>query len=977
MSFFERTATVNGKCQVKIGALQLPPQDVIILLQTILYKKNANNSNIQYRDILQKAYNVLPKSGADNVQKIVTPVYNKIEAFISLLISMEDASPNTAIEWDQVEACLTDIDTELKRLFKEYYWTIYALKPALIRFFQSFLDDLRTRSTITAAFNTHSLSPILGQLIVNEYQDHGVTLPQIVTSSQDVSDVKDIDPFLLEEAWEKMKVMESVQGDQVGDAQNYYRDLDYLQVLQTEDMYYEDPHNGNLHANCRLSELSCEQLSELAQKVMAQSSSPDTLSTQRFTLQTLAILRELYFKITNSRLDEKQLTSILLALQNAKFELQWQLDASQTSPSALLLYISLLCLRGDIVHIEQAEQLLQLQTGQEQHLRFLQQIKIMYSPKISQVSTPSIGALHCRSLTPLAKTYYFGSQLIRFSEHPAQNLYLAQALLEMKQHMLQHFDAWYEVLWSMVPPQDPSLQSYREALLVQLDQTWMRHIHDHLPLYSLQNIDQTIELFQRSVLGKIWQDTEQKLCELSSRFRASDKVAIKRLEFLRTQSNVIDEKLAIRHYGRYAESLSVLPLARERVKHTSYARLYYDRPYLTVLEQMQCIHRYMKHHLAQIQRLCPDARRVTNHSEQLEVFIQYLAEHQQRGEFSAEMVAATTRCVHLYQSVNGLIKWSNDETLLPNMGILSNVTSEHACKTLAETMMTQLDWITQTNSLYFQYLESNTVKLAAMKLHTQAQRLASDPSNQTLLTDLLQTLITQQQVLSQLWWYVHFFGWLFGYADVRVVCAQALQHLNQMIALQQIPEQVWQDAQEKALCVPFLEKFQINLGRIQICAAQLPAWQIIIEEIRAIENNTFGYARMYELRDFLRTHRQKFMTTHSSFLYGNRQVDQIDKLLRGLDQAITLIEKNTRGVLADRILLKQKSQQVQNRDEGIAKVSIQPGMMKDYFFDMWITSKQGATQFKRFYDTNEFFAFVRKPDAAQDLLCEDRRQLVC
>ncbi len=971
MSFFESITTASGETRIKIGLLSLSPSDSIKLLQTILIKKDAINSDVTYHNILKKAHNILLKEGADSVQTIVEPLYQKLLVLFRLLISMEDGSPLQNVEWARVDACLVDIDAEMKPIFKQHYWKIKGLHYVLVVFFQTFLEDARTKKVISKALTEASVQPILGQMIVNEYQDFGVTAPVVVPVNAGYLGTEDIDAGLLDAVIEKIAVIERIAMDRSDDESlHHIRDLAYLQVLSSEDFFYHNAALGTGRQTCRLSALTQEQLVELAYTIMQPSE--DGFTTQRTVLQTLAILHALYRKMTGTSLSEQDLASILLALKQSQFELQWQLDADRTSPGALLLYTSLLCLRGDVVHIEQAERLLAMQSAESQGRKFLKQLNIVYTESIHR-SVTKIGVMHARELSAQSHTYYFGSQAIRFFEHPAVNLYLAQALLKMKQRVLQPFDAWYALLWPMVD-QSPVLQGYREKLLANLDQTWMQYVHTHLPCHDLQSIDHMIEQFQRDILVQVWKKTEKKLFEFIS--TKISPAAFERLAFLRKQSEVTYAILSKQHFGRYAASLTTLHGYDEGVKQVSQARLYYDRAYLLQEERMQWIQRYLKHHLLHLQRLCPEVKKTPVPSEQFEIMIRYLAEKCEQRAFSAEWVAAMNLCVDLYHCTHSILTWSDEPSVRTNVAALAMVSSSNAIQTLGATVLGRLHWVTQTDSFYYQWLESHTVKQAAHKMYDLAQRLSVEPNNKDVLKDFVQTLFEQQTILGQLWWYFPF-GWFFGYADPRELCATTLQKVNQMVSLQQISTDLWQEANEAARCAPFMQAFQNAVQGIRLDTRQLVAWQTVMQEVQAIQSNHSGFAMVYELQAYLQTQRQKFILCRQGYFYGSRQTDQIDPLLKILDHARCDIEKTTQGSLASRAFLAKKIQKVQAKSENIAEISVQPGYFNDYFFDMWTNPKMGEAHCKRFYHANDFFAFTRKMESLEEthLACEISAQL--
>lgn len=958
MSFFKTSITSSGQLRITIGALQLTPSECISLLQAVLIKKDAINSEKVYNNILNQSKRVLTETGGENVRNIVQPLYGKVLGLFRLLISMEDASPLPNVDWAQVDACLIDIDANTKELFKKYSTTIWAFSYLLVPFFQGFISDPRTKKVIAEVLTKHSLQPVIGQMIANECHDCGVTVVPMPPVNSGFLSQQEVNTDLLEAVLEKISVIERIAMERsADDSPHYIRDLAYLQALSTDDFYYQ---NGQAYQRCRLTALTQEQLIALMSTVMRPCE--DNVASQRATLQTLAILLELYRRLTGTNLGEKDLASILLALQQSQFELQWQLDANKTSPGALLLYTSLLCLRGDVVHIEDAERLLALQNAASQSLKFLAELNIVYT-ECTDPSGTKIGVLHTRVPLKNPHSYYFGSQFLKFSEHPALNLYLAQTLLEMKQSVIQAFDAWYAILRNADEP-SLFLQNNREGLLKNLDCSWMQFISTRLSCQNLQQIDHLIQEFQRDNLVKVWQKTEKTLSEYAAKQTLSSAASI-RLDVLRTSSDAWTAQLSQQHFGRYAASLSDLSGYDEGGKYLSQARLHYDRAHLLEQKDMDWLQRYLKQRLLAIQRLCPAAKRTSVAKEQFEILIHYLGDKCGQEGLSPEWVAAMDLCVNLYHCMESILVWSDVSTVQENMGSLSKVTSDMAIQALAKTLMKRIHWVTQTDSFYYRWLESRTVKRAAHHIYDLAQKIAIEPSNKDVLKSFMQALFEQQSILSQLWWYFPF-GQFFGYADLRDVRRMALQQVNQMVSLQQISVDLWQEAQEAAQSAPHMQRFDLAIFRIRVDASQSGAWQTVLQEVQAIQVNHSGFAMLYELQAYLQTQRHKFILSRPGFFYGTIQIDQIAPLLKILDRACCEIEKTTQGSITYQAFLAKKAQQVLVRNTSISSIYIQIGRLNDYFFDMRTQFKGGDVRCKRFYQANDLFTFARKAGVLEE-----------
>lgn len=961
--FFETVTTPTGETRIQIGTRQLSPHDCICLLQTILIKKDAINADQKYQDILNKAKKILSKTGADSVQKIVDPLYQKLQILLHLLISMEDGSPLPNVSWSEVDNRLMELNVAMKAVFKQHALKIKMLHYVLVPFFQSCFSDARTKKVIARALTEASCQPILGQMLANEYDDCGVSVPVVVPDNVGYVSVETLDPSIVDATLEKIAVIERIAIEQSGDETlHYLRDLAYLQVLSTEDFYYHDPHLPTSKRVCRLSTLSVDELAQLVCIVMQSSHHPNEnpLMQHRRLLQMLAIMHELYRNITGNRLTDKEWASILLALQQSTFELQWQLDVHKTSPRALLLYASLLCLRGDRVHIEQAERLLGLQDSTHPHRIFLARLNIVYLENV-QSAGPRLGVLHLQKHASEGRTYYFGSQAIRFSNHPARNLYLAQGLCEIKQHALQVFDTWYG-LFHTKPDLNAILQTERETLLHGIERAWVGYIAQHISCVDLQQIDGMIQQFQIDILPPIWQTTARRLADLAAK-QVLSSTEVKRLEFLRQQPVRIAQPQA----RRYSVVPSTLLDYAEGGKHLSQARLHYDINDLSLEERVHWIQRYLRHHLLHLHRLCPHVEKLPLPNEQFEKFIEYLSAQCQQNTCSAELFAAMRLCVDIYHCMETMLAWNNPETIRNHIALLSTISSAHVLQTISHRLLSQIDWVTQTNSFYYRWLESNTVKQAAHKMYDLAHRVGDEPANRDVLQAWIQTLFEQHTILSKLWWYSPF-AWLFGYADLRKVCADTLQKLHQMVTLHQIPQDVWQEAYEAAYCAPAMRTLQTALLRVRPCDEQTRAWQDVLHEIQTIQAQHTGFAMMYELEAYLQTQRQKFVIYRSGMLYGSWQIDPIVPLLRILHQTRCDIEKTTQHAVVAKNFLAKKARQIQVQRLPERDVSISPGYFTDYFFDIEMRSKQGETRSRRFYHLNDFFAFTRKVEVGEEVL---------
>lgn len=965
-NFFERTVSPNGETAFRVSHLQFSSDDLVKILQTVLIKKEANNADASYQVILERARTTLSKTVSNGVEEVIAPLYAKFLVFLRVLISMENGSPAQVVDWDRLEASLLGIDLEIKILFKKYSNTIWTLQHmVLIPFFKTFLADPRTKARVEESFKNQSIQPILYQMMLNEYEEFGITTPQIAVEIDSVLNAAD--NTLLKTVLERVSDLECRFTNQIEDEErSYIRDLAYLQILSAEDFYYLNT-ESKTRKKIRLAALSSADLLQLIQQLMQPPSVViDELHAQRILLQLLAVLHALYHEMTQSNLSEQEFAAILLALTQSRIELQWQLDVYHTSPAALLLYLSVLCLRGDLVHIEQAERLLALEDESTSSRVFLQSLSIVYTPYLSH-TTAKMGLLHIKNPKPQPNTYYFGSHVLCFGSHPALNNYFAQALLEIKQRVLQPFDTWYAILRPEVA-QSNILQKYRETLLKNVEKAWIQYVAAQAPYQHLLHVDQMIESFQKQNLGQIWQETARELMGWANQQTLSQATQA-RLDYLYKESSTFYQ-LAVRYPARYAATLPRLRVTSERVsRQLIIARLYYEQIYWLDADKMEWIQVYMKRQMVHLQRLCPAIDKALTASEQLNFLIKHVAELP-RNTLSIEAIAATTLCVNLFRCLGAILPWSAELKVQEDIENLSRVTSDAAVRSLGKKVMTEFFWVTQTDSFYYQWLESNTVKHAAGTLYSAAQRLSTASANKKNLKAFLVALTEQQNLLAQKNWYVPW-GWLWGYTDTREVLAMTQQQVRRMVSLQQIPENLVHEAEESARCVGVMQHFQTAVEQLQVAPTQLEAFQRVLQQIQTIQTTYSGFAKLYELRAYLETQRQKFVQTNYSCFYGPRHRDQMTTLLSILDHGLHSLGQNAQTIFADRNFLDQKAQQIQAQQAGVTDVRIHPGCGDEPFVDVWITStdairdfqpdtRSSNTWYKRFYQVNDLCAYTRE-----------------
>lgn len=962
--FFKTLPSAEGGIIVQINHLQLSSTDLIKLLQVILIKKGANDIAASYAFILDRAHKTLSKTISKGIEDVIQPLYAKFFEFFRVLISMEDGHPVQPVDWTQLEASLLAVDLEIQRLFKQYKTLIWSCQSMiLIPFFQTFLLNERTKARVPDSFKDQSIQPILFQMLVNEYEECGITTPQIRVEADSV--LTAADNTLLATVIENIAALEYNDISSFDNVEHsIFQDLAYLKILLTDDFHYFEA-GSQTRKTCHLTKLSRTELSELTHQLLQSTTTMnDEKAAQRTLLQVLAVLHTLYHDISQMHLSERELASILLAVSQSKIALQWQLDVYQTPPAALLLYTALLCLRGGVVHIEQAERLLAWDESAGNCRVFLQCLGIRYTPYLS--NTPAkMGLLHLPSIQSQPNTYYFGSQTIQFGYHPALNTYLAQGLLEIKQKGLQAFEVWVALL-SSEAAQPNIFQSYRASLLERIEKAWIRFVAEHAPYQNLLHVDQMMEAFQKQELGRVWCATEQALLAYAEQ-QKTNQITQSKLAFLIKKSGKI---LTVRAPAYYADALASIKIAGDSTtQHTVLARLYYEQIYWLDADKMQWIQTYLKRQISHLQRLCPDAPKAENTSQQLQLFIQHLAQLP-KAKLSTESIAATTFSVNLFRCLDVILPWANEVKTQQDIALLSGVSSGMAVKSLGKQIMAQFLWVTETDSFYYQWLESNTVKQAAATLYKAAQRLSSAPTNKKHLKAFLLALTEQQQILRQRRYYIPW-GWFWGYPDTQEVLAATLQQVQRMVSLQQLPLHLVKEAEESARCVSVMQNFQAAVRQLQIIPAQKDTFNRVYQQIQIIEASYSGYARLHELRAYLETQRHIFVQTQYSCFYGPKHRDQMNTLINILEQGLRSLGQSAKTIFTDRNYLAEKAQQIQEQQAGVTAVRIHPTYCQESFVDVWITSSQTIpnfqpdskahnTWYKRFYHVNDLCAYTRE-----------------
>ena len=950
-NFFERALASGPEVKICIGNQQFSTDECIRLLQNICMRKNGAGIEVLYNNVLENAKKKLPKSASNGLSDILQPLFIKLLKFLRTLISMEEQKPHAHVNWSAMETSLNVFEQQVETLFTEYATTIWFLRPVLLPILQSSLADPRTKTSLALAFTQKSLKPVLYQMLLNEYEEFGIANIPI---SQAEESWQDVNATELRVVIEKIFIAEFQRPTVENNSLSYVRDLAYVQFLKDHATFFVE--NKDQWNKYQLADLDNKELGSLAQRVFHGCSE---VLDQRSTLQLLAILNQIYCNVSGAYLNDKDLAAILLAFSQSKIELQWQLDVHQVSPAALLLYISVLCMRGNIVHIEQAARILNLQDATRHHQQFLAILGIIYT-EYQRPQIDKIGVFHCPTPKSDAKTYYFGSQIMQLSEQSPVNLYLAQTLIEIKRQILQPFDAWYAVLHD--DRNVKILHQYREDLLEMVEQMWVLHVKSNGPYTHLKQIDHMIARFQHRDLPRIWRTSEDKLVTLNLISNSSN-ITAKRVNLLQKNSVEIYRNLKSRHHARHAHSVSAIRLPEDLDKYSLSASLHYDQSYWSDDERSHCVQMYLNRQMVKLHRLCPNVEKTSNPIDQLKIFIKHFSEQVQFAAISIELNSAIQIGVITYHCVESILPWANEDNTKAMIDTLSAVTHFTARKTLANSVLTKLSWITDSNSFYYQWFASKTIKNASRAVYEAAQTLVSAPENVDALQFFLLSLLEQQHKLAQDW---HFpWHWFWRYPNTQNIIQETLQQVRKMMVLQQIPAQQLQMAEEAFHCKLILEKLQKEIKNKNIAPTQKPEWRKVLMTIETLQKSYSGYAMLYEIQAFLETQEQKFILKQHSYFFGTSYSDQTDSLIKILDTGLKQ-HMDVQSLVANPIYLRQKAQQILSQEQGFSDVTILPGFCNTHYFDMWITSSEPIDDFhaekenlwhKRFYHAKDLLKF--------------------
>lgn len=905
-TFFQRQSSAAGD-RIRIHDQEWTTEQCIQILQYIVTMADALNFERSMQARMLKYANNSP-TGAEEISKRVRPLMNKIIFFFSLLISVEDGGLQQQVDFRQVDDALLKIAEEVKRLFSVYQTIIWLTKSNLITFFQSQLQNPILRDEVKTLFTTHDIRNFFCHMM-NQKAAMALQAPTSETQSES------FDPKTLNEVIKNINALQSTRIMSGHLQRRVSRDLAYLRELQQGSFYDND------QQQVALSALSIPELNHM---VSHRVSLPKSEASARVTLQLLAIVSEIYHRTTQHLPSDAEKRVVLLVLEQPKLGLHWSLEA-HTPTTVLLLYIAILCLRGDTVYLEHPQQRLTVGQNLESSRKFLLNLQLSYE-EIQASQQPFKTGIITSSIRSLERdTYYFGFLAApELSGAHTLDSYLTQALNDIKQLILKPFDAWYAILVH----QDPAvLQTYRQTLFDTINTAWVEHIMASMPLNTLQQVDEVIALFQTQQLPKIWQNIEMQLIELSCEksLREEDRILV---SFLREQSDWIQASLRSRSHPQYGSVLSDIHGDMDPNDAVN-ARLYYDQACLSQDEKARLIQQYIKNQLQVLHHLCPKVRRSASYTEQIDLYIDYLDDQVRLGS-SVSLIQATQLCVELYTCIQTLLPYATPRS--SKMSRLMEISKHTAIKSMSQTLLTRLHWVKQTNNFYVRWLERREVTVAAQQIHRMAQKVFDHPNDAIACKRLLQTLYEQHTILSQLGWYFPF-GWFFGYPDTRDVLATAIRELDEGVVLGQIPASYVQEAKEAAACAPLRAAFEVRVQQCRIDPQQAAEWQQVLSQIRKIQSSDSGFGMMYELRYYLLTQRQKFMSTCPSYFYGPRQVDHVEDLLGYLNDVL----QKTKIPHTERLFLSKKEQLLAKSLS--MPVAIQKRHLGRDYFDVWIKSE--------------------------------------
>ena len=961
-SFFEIIDCSAPKAVIQVKNLQFSSDELIKILQAIIIKKQAHNAQALFDDFFSRADKNLPKFISNPFKEIINPLTIRLLTLFGELISMENARPKSHVNWQVLDEKLLGIEGAVKELFDKNKMTIASFYTPLIYFFQSFLKKSKTKESIRACFSAKSIKPMLYQLIVNEFEECGITVEEGHLQEYDLNVLKTI--------LKKISGLESILNQHFDSQEfSYLRDLAYLQSISTEDFHYFDAVE-NSWKKCILSKLSRIELIDLISLVRHPSEWNDGLGIHGNNLRLLALLVNLYSDRTKNPVSIQDMGSIMIAHKQILRECQWQIDANHISTPALLLMISLLCLSGNIVHLEQADNLLALQSKVGANWIFLKNLGINYQSYQTD-SRSQIGFFCINTAKAHQNTYYFGSEIISFGRDDGLNSYLAQALLKIKRIVLQSFDSWYLRFGHLIQ----GSQSYRALLLVSIEQTWIRFHAQHLPYKNLSHADHRLAwFFQTYPLPKILQSTIEEWVKSADLIGSSLQTqellkplveAIGKTYELSTDHNLgffYPEYLQVTDQPNHVaeQLLCTFKIMPEGFAHYQLiARLHYDQISCLSSNLNPWIDEYLHRQIMTLRRLCPEAPIERNKIDQLACFIQKLAALPINA-ISSENIAAMRLSVNLFYCMESILPWSGESKLRTDIAYLTKIVSDKLLQSLGATILTELKWIETKDSFYLQWLVSNPVKRAGEAIYSAAEQLSTEPNNPTYLKNFLITIAEQQKLMHRYWFIAWI--WFWGYKEIKEILVAAYVQVDKMVDLQLISGKLVQEAQEAAQSIEMIQNFHTRLKQVQVAADQQQAFQEVLRGIQLIETRYSGSAKLFELRAYIAANQQVFVKTERHYFYGARSCDQGAILINILDKGLRKLGQDTDTILINPNFLMEKAHDFKAKLSSIKNVFIYPGYVGHSFVDVWIVSDLAIRDFrttaenihyKRFYHAND------------------------
>ena len=758
---------------------------------------------------------------------------------------------------------------------------------------------------------------------------------------------------------------------------------DYLYVkalIHAHPVYYADNVQGTQHL--LLSTASVEELKRVLNKILDIDASPILSKQERWrtTLQMVALLHALYTQTTQCELSDKQLLVLLTMLKKPHGQSQVLFDISADDQViSLELLTAIYCLRSGIVYLEKAEEGLLLDNNSRLDAFFGALslaihkhpigaetfVKIAHQPRARVMSSHYLDthAIQRHQLSSIARTNDV-------------NAYSARAWIDMKEVVLRHFDALCQVMSQDNHQVAPQLLPHRDRLLNTLHLVWQGFMRE-LNAKTVVACDAAFVQFQQKNLMTIWKNSLEQL-PLCSDASGLSKDSKQRLASLYECSADLQEDLRQCLYrpDTLQESTGTTKYQTFVKNDVAGAILWYDHARITDKNKQTLAEQHFERQLSQLGSMCPQepGAPVMSYPD-LKALIEYLDKTIQTTELTSERLAVVIYSIRLYQSV----AFEHDESIEKVAGLI-RAANQYCAKAIARDVMKRFQWVTDKTTYYYQWFECQAVKEAAETAYALAQEVTALPDNQDTLKAFYRALYYHKTLLSQTWYYN--WGWFFWDSDPCRVLNQALNEFQDLISIGIVSKTMKQEAKETALSAFYLIPFEKRLQSIRVSETKKTEWGTVLTDIQALKDQYRGFGLLIELKQYLQTQQDKFMSHKQSFFFNSgTQQDLVSGLLVQVEQALSNIPR--RSVLNDRLYLSQKERVLQaSLGPTIQRVSIRPGCVgNEDYFDVSIASKEGLpgcfhdfqsvsiesdvhpnsaelVWVKRFYSSEELFALT-------------------